>query len=98
MDVNEIREIIRAGDFKIRCPPLRVFISSTFKDLKEERQAVKKVLNLCGCVPVTAEDAEMRPGKGLVAQIRYWLSDIDLLILLVWERYGELSPSKLSWT
>ena len=98
MDKDRILELLSDEARRRRCHPLRVFVSSTFKDLKKERQAVKNALSMCGCVPVLAENAPMQPGKGLMGQIQFWLSDIDLLVLLVCERYGETSPSKSSWT
>lgn len=83
---------------KTRCLSLRIFVSSTFMDLKNERLAVKRATELCLCVPLLAEDVDTLPGKNLLDQISYWLNDIDLLVLLVSERYGELGPTKVSWT
>lgn len=91
-------EVIKKLAFDKRCPPLRVFISSTSRDLGDERQAVKRAVELCGCHLLLAEDAHMIVGKGRPDQIDYWLRDIDVLILLVSVRHGELNPSKLSRT
>jgi len=91
-------ERLHSAAMENRCPSLRIFVSSTFMDLKKERLAVKRAAELCLCVPILAEDVETLPGKSLPDQISYWLSEIDVLVLLVSERYGELAPTKVSWT
>ncbi len=95
---QELIASIKEVSFIKRCLPLRVFISSTFKDLKDERQAVKRTVHFCGCTPLLAEEASMQPRRGIVNQIAYWLRDADLLILIVCARHGESRPSRLSWT
>jgi hypothetical protein len=99
MDVEEMITQVRKSTYaKDRCLPLKVFVSSTFLDLRSERQAVKKAIERCGCVPILAEDAETIPGKTLLEQISYWLSKTQVLVILVAERYGEHETSKVSWT
>lgn len=97
--LREILEIEKeASERRYQNQTIRVFVSSTFMDLSVERQAVKKAIERCGCVPKLAEEADMQPGKSLVEQISYWLRDIHVLILLISERYGELGPFDISWT
>jgi len=99
--MNGLLEIIKhlqEEALKSRSQPIKIFVSSTFMDLKKERQVVKSTINLCGCLPRLAEDADMQPGRNLGDQISYWLRDIDILVLLIAERYGELSASQVSWT
>jgi len=81
-----------------RCQSLNVFVSSTFADLKDEREGVKKAIEMCGCHAVLAETAEMRPGLSVLDQIQYWLRDIQMLVLIVAERYGQIGPTNVSWT
>jgi hypothetical protein len=83
-----------------RHPVLKVFVSSTFEDLSAERLDVQDALLMCGCYPKFGENAPLLPGYQLEDQIKGWLRDIDLVILLVGERYGTRSRRNpaTSWT
>ena len=98
MNLEAMIAAIRERADRTRCRPLNVFVSSTFRDLRTERRAVRRAILGCGCLPRLAEEADMRPGGNVQEQIAYWLRDAQVLVLLVATRYGELAPSKVSWT
>lgn len=77
---------------------LQVFVSSTFDDLKDERQAAVQAILKAGHVPAgmelfTAGDEEQ------MKVIKRWIDDSDVFMLLVGGRYGSIEPvSKKSYT
>ncbi len=75
----------------------QVFVSSTFVDLKDERQAVSRaVLNL-GHIPA---GMELFPAADLdqMSFIKKVIDDCDYYILIIGGRYGSTSDSGLSYT
>ena len=75
----------------------QVFISSTYKDLIEERAAVSQCLLDCTCIPVGMEQfpaSEMSQLK----YIRKILDDCDYYILILAGRYGSLDSDGISFT
>jgi hypothetical protein len=98
LQIDDIINLIRDEAHTKRCKGIRVFISSTFVDLHDERLAVKNAIETCECQARLAETAAMLPGKPLLDQISYWLRDVQVLVLLVADRYGSLSASDKSWT
>ncbi|MGV3576623.1 MAG: DUF4062 domain-containing protein [Devosia sp.] len=74
-----------------------IFISSTFEDLKEERQAVQEAVIVSGDFPVqmeafpAADDEAFELIKSLLAQCDYY-------ILIIGGRYGTLADDGLSFT
>jgi len=75
-----------------------VFISSTYTDLKEERQKVLDVVLQSDCIPVgmeyfpAADDEQFEIIKKLI-------DDCDFYVLLIGGRYGSVNPStKISYT
>ena len=75
----------------------QVFISSTYLDLKEERQAVSRsILNL-GHIP---SGMEMFPASETdqITFIRKVIDDCDYYILIIGGRYGSLGEDGLSYT
>jgi hypothetical protein len=75
----------------------QVFVSSTYKDLTEERQEVMQALLELDCIPVgmelfpAADDDQWTLIKRLI-------DDCDYYILIVGGRYGSLSSSGISYT
>ncbi|MFS7422608.1 DUF4062 domain-containing protein [Carnobacterium maltaromaticum] len=76
---------------------LQVFISSTFLDLKEERQAaVQAVLN-AGHIPAGME--LFKAGDESQQQvIEEWINDSDVYLLILGGRYGALNNEGISYT
>ncbi len=75
----------------------RVFISSTMKDLADERIAAKEVVEDLLFIPVLAEDL----GAGSKSPHSVTLSYVrqsDIYIGIFWEKYGEASYEMLSPT
>lgn len=75
----------------------QVFVSSTYKDLSEERQEVMQALLELDCIPVgmelfpAADDDQWTLIKRLI-------DDCDYYILIVGGRYGSLNNEGLSFT
>ncbi|WP_051049931.1 DUF4062 domain-containing protein [Nafulsella turpanensis] len=75
----------------------QVFVSSTYKDLLEERQEVMQALLELDCIPVgmelfpAADDDQWTLIKGLI-------DDCDYYILIVGGRYGSTSEKGVSYT
>lgn len=75
----------------------QVFVSSTYRDLTEERQEVMQALLELDCIPVgmelfpAADDDQWTLIKRLI-------DDCDYYILIVGGRYGSLSSTGISYT
>jgi hypothetical protein len=77
---------------------LRVFISSTMKDLANERDAIARRLEDFNLAPVNAEDW-LPNSKGSWEKICDEIETCDLFILILGEKYGWVPPeSNLSVT
>lgn len=75
----------------------QVFVSSTYLDLKEERQQVLKTLLLADCIPAGMElfpcsDAD------LLSLIYGVVDECDFYIVLVGARYGSTTSAGISYT
>ncbi len=75
----------------------QVFVSSTFVDLKDERQAVSKAILNLGHIPA---GMELFPAADVdqLSFIKKVIDDCDYYILIIGGRYGSLSDSGLSFT
>jgi Domain of unknown function (DUF4062) len=76
---------------------LQVFISSTYDDLKEERQAAVQAILRAGHIPAGMElfaagdESQMRV-------IERWIENSDVFLLILGSRYGSIEPkTKLSY-
>lgn len=75
----------------------QVFVSSTYEDLKEERQEVIKALLNFDCIPVgmeffpAADDSQWEIISKVIRQSDYY-------VVIVAGRYGSLSPEGISYT
>ncbi len=70
---------------------LQVFVSSTYKDMLEERQAAVEAILKSGHIPAgmelfTAGDASQ------LKIIKKWIEDSDIFVLILGGRYGTLEP------
>lgn len=75
----------------------QVFVSSTYVDLKEERQEVMRALMEMDCIPAgmelfpAADEEQWEFIKKIV-------DDCDYYLLIIGGRYGSLSPEGISYT
>lgn len=75
-----------------------VFVSSTFLDLKEEREAVRDAILQMGCIP---EGMELFPAMNAPQwnHIQKEIEKADYYVLIIGGRYGSLDPGTgLSYT
>jgi hypothetical protein len=69
----------------------QIFISSTFLDLKEERQAAVEAILLAGHIPAGMELFSAGDESQLDV-IRRWIVDSDMFMLILGGRYGSIEP------
>lgn len=76
----------------------QIFISSTFKDLQDERQAAVEAILLAGHIPAGMELFSAGDESQLHV-IKQWISESDIYMLILGNRYGSIEPkSQLSYT
>lgn len=75
----------------------QVFVSSTFKDLEEERQHIIQTLMEMDCIPAGMElfPAADEEQWDFIKKV---IDDCDYYLLLIGGRYGSLSPEGISYT
>lgn len=75
----------------------QVFISSTYRDLIEERAAVTRCLLEMGCIPVGMEQF---PASNMsqMDYIKMMLDDCDYYVLILAGRYGSLDSDGIGFT
>jgi hypothetical protein len=71
---------------------LQVFVSSTFKDLIEERQAAVAALLKSGNIPAGME-LFTAADKTQMDTIRDWIDQSDVYMLILGGRYGSIEPT-----
>lgn len=71
---------------------LQVFVSSTFKDLIEERQAAVSAILKAGHIPAGME-LFTSADKSQMETIKKWIDESDVYMLVLGGRYGSLEPS-----
>lgn len=77
---------------------LQVFISSTFVDLKEERQAAVQAILKAGHIPAGME-LFTAGDKSQMETIKRWIDESDIYMLILGGRYGSIEPTtSLSYT
>jgi len=77
---------------------LQVFVSSTFSDLRDERQAAVAGVLLAGHIPAGME-LFTAGDEAQLAVIKRWIYDSDIYMLILGARYGSIEPqSGLSYT
>lgn len=84
---------------KIKMPKkLQIFISSTYLDLKEERQAAVEAILRNNHIPAGMELFQAG-SKSQLEIIRNWIKESDIYMLILGGRYGSIEPeSGLSYT
>jgi len=76
----------------------QVFVSSTFEDLREERQAAVEAILKAGHIPAGME-LFTAGSESQLEVIRKWIQDSDIYLLILGARYGSIeSKSQLSYT
>jgi hypothetical protein len=70
---------------------LQVFVSSTFTDLLEERQAAVEAILTAGHIPAGMELFAAGDEAQMVV-IRRWIDESDVFLLILAGRYGTLAP------
>jgi len=75
----------------------QVFVSSTYADLKEERQRVLQALMELDCIPA---GMELFPAadQEQFEFIKRVIDDCDYYLLIVGGRYGSVTPQGISYT
>ncbi len=77
---------------------LQVFISSTYADLKEERQAAVQAILKAGHIPAGME-LFTAGDKSQMETIKRWIDESDIYMLILGGRYGSIEPTtSLSYT
>lgn len=75
---------------------LQVFVSSTYDDLKDERQATVEAILDAGHIPAGME--LFKGGQSQLKTIKKWIDDSDVYLLILGGRYGSIDPnSQLSY-
>lgn len=76
---------------------LQVFVSSTYTDLQEERQAAVQAILDAGHIPAGME--LFKAGKSQMETIKKWIDESDVYMLILGGRYGSIEKdSGLSYT
>lgn len=79
--------VIRTPDYR-----LRVFVSSTLKELAEERKAVRQVIHKLCLAPVMFESgARPHPAQELYQS---YLAQSQIFIGIYWQNYGWIAPDE----
>lgn len=77
---------------------LQVFVSSTYLDLRDERQTAVQAILQAGHIPAGME-LFAAGDESQLATIRRWIDDSDVLMLVLGGRYGTIHvPSGCSYT
>lgn len=77
---------------------LQVFISSTFTDLVDERQAAVQAILDAGHIPAGMELFKAG-NRSQLETIKKWIDESDVYMLILGGRYGSIEPStELSYT
>ena len=81
----DVEDVIRTPDQR-----LRVFVSSTLKELREERDAARRAIERLRLTPVLFEDgARPYPPRSLY---RAYLEQSHVFVGIYWQRYGWIAP------
>jgi hypothetical protein len=71
---------------------LQVFVSSTYTDLHDERQAAVQAILTAGHIPAGME-LFAAGDQSQIEVIRQWISESDVFLLILGGRYGSVEPS-----
>lgn len=70
---------------------LQVFVSSTFNDLKNERQAAVEAILSAGHIPAGME-LFTAGDESQMEVIKQWIDESDVYLLILGGRYGSVEP------
>src|SRR6476646_5668112 len=70
---------------------LQVFVSSTFSDLREERQAAVEAILSAGHIPAGME-LFAAGDESQMEVIKQWIDESDVYLLILAARYGSIEP------
>ena len=70
---------------------LQIFISSTYSDLREERQAAVEAVLMAGHIPAGME-LFAAGDESQMNVIKRWIDESDIFMLILGGRYGSLDP------
>jgi hypothetical protein len=70
---------------------LQVFVSSTFSDLQEERQAAVEAILTAGHIPAGME-LFAAGDESQMNVIKRWIDESDAYMLILGGRYGSIEP------
>lgn len=77
---------------------LQIFISSTYNDLKEERQSAVEAILSAGHIPAGMELFNAGNESQLIT-IQKWINESDVYMLILGGRYGSIDPiQQISYT
>jgi hypothetical protein len=71
---------------------LQVFVSSTYSDLRDERQAAVEAILVAGHIPAGMELFTSGDESQMEA-IKQWIDESDVYLLILGGRYGSIEPS-----
>jgi hypothetical protein len=71
---------------------LQVFVSSTYADLREERQAAVEAILTAGHIPAGME-LFAAGDESQMQVIRRWIEESDVFLLILGGRYGSIEPA-----
>lgn len=74
---------------------LRLFVSSTQRELQNERMAAREAIRALGLTPVMFEDFGARPDRARVAYLSE-VREADILVGIYWNEYGRPGPNDIS--
>jgi hypothetical protein len=76
---------------------MRVFLSSTFEDMREERRSAADAIQRSGFEPILIED-EAAGQENISSTIKRLIDEADLFLLIIGDRYGTRAPGEAnSW-
>jgi Domain of unknown function (DUF4062) len=70
---------------------LQVFVSSTFTDLRQERQAAVEAILSAGHIPAGME-LFAAGDESQMEVIKQWIDESDVFLLILGGRYGSIEP------
>ena len=85
------------ASFPVMDKRYQVFVSSTYADLKQERQRVIQALMEMDCIPAGMELFPAADDEQW-AFIRRIIDDCDYYLIIIGGRYGSLTPEGISYT
>ena len=86
------KKVMYLKQAKLMDKKLQIFISSTYIDLKEERQAAVQAILKAGHIPAGME-LFTAGDKSQMETIKRWIDESDIYMLILGGRYGSIEPT-----